>query len=398
MNKKVNVILSDILKPAGGPSGYLYNLLTSLQNNHITDIKLITKGLEQSKKHTQKNQKSNFFKTFENFFKTRVLPSRYNTKRKDKKLYETYLKFFKNEESSLFKSRINHFHNCMDFYYFKKIYPNNTALSIITSHSPQPAYKEFYDGLIYQGYSIKKATEMSLSQKEIDRFAFMNSDYIVFPCEQAVEPYKDFLQEYNISKDKIKYVITSSEKMKYSKTNEEFRKEFSIPENAIVLSYVGRKNHIKGFDLFNELASRFKNDERFYFISAGIGPINPIEMKNFIDIGWTNDPGSIINASNYVVVPNRDTYFDLGVIQAMSLGKTIITTPTGGNKWFMDKDLDFIFFNIDALDSLVETVKTRSVSNAIKNEQFFNEILENDFFALNYSTFYNSILENNLHR
>ncbi|HZF71590.1 glycosyltransferase [Sulfuricurvum sp.] len=390
MNDQVNIILSDVLKPAGGPSGYLYNLRLSLTANNISNIHLIS---FPNSINTPTKNKSKIKIKIENL-KKYFYSADYRIKKIEKGNLNLFSSFFKTFENELKGADINHFHLTKDLYYFKKMYPESNTINILTSHSPQPPYLEVYDILISEGYSQEKAEKIATFQKEIDQFAFINSDFIVFPCEQAVEPYADFLKENNISKEKLKYVITSSEKMKYSKNNDEFRKEYSIPENAIILSYVGRKNHIKGFDVFNDLASRFKHDDRFYFISAGIGPINPIEMKNFIDIGWTNDPGSIINASDYVVVPNRDTYFDLGVIQTMSLGKTIITTPTGGNKWFIDKDLDFIFFNIDELDSLVETIKTRHPSNAKKNEHFFNEILDNNFFAINYSKFYTSILEN----
>lgn len=59
-----------------------------------------------------------------------------------------------------------------------------------------------------------------------------------------------------------------------------------------------------------------------------------MEHERWIEVGWTNDPHSIIAASDVFVLPNKETYFDLIMLEVLSLGKLIVASNTGGNKYF----------------------------------------------------------------
>src|SRR5439155_13376320 len=99
--------------------------------------------------------------------------------------------------------------------------------------------------------------------------------------------------------------------------------------------------------------------------------------------GWTDDPAGLINASDVNIVPNRETYFDLNIIEAMSFAKSIILTETGGNR-FLKKNTNSggLFFiesaNADELAEkiehcyqLKEQLATMGEENKIAYQQYF---------------------------
>ncbi|WP_257125778.1 glycosyltransferase, partial [Arcobacter porcinus] len=311
---------------------------------------------------------------------------------KENKKICKYKIFIYSNLDTLNNADIIHFHTTNDLYYVSKIYDLTKHIVLLTSHSPEPANVELYSALILKGISEKKSIKRKIFQEQIDKFAFETADYLIFPCEEAVSPYHKFINENNIDKKKMKYILTSSEPLIAKISKEDFRFKYNIPNNAKLICYVGRKNYIKGFDIFCQIAEYFKDDVNYYFISAGTGVLQYPLQNNFIDIGWTNDPSSVINSSDLQIIPNRNTYFDLGVIQALSLNTTIITTDTGGNKWFLDKKLNIHFADYNELNSFIDLIKNENIySKDKRNQDFYEKYMNNQDFAKNYQDLYKNI-------
>jgi glycosyltransferase involved in cell wall biosynthesis len=72
--------------------------------------------------------------------------------------------------------------------------------------------------------------------------------------------------------------------------------------------------------------------EDWVFVFAGEKPMTNRDLSNIRYVGYVKDPGSALLAADVVVVPNRHTYFDLGVLEAMSVGANVALSPTGGNR------------------------------------------------------------------
>lgn len=391
MNKPFNIIIKSHLGPVGGPNGYLYNLDASLKESDIDLIRIISTGLTPQKKIRKKNK----LKSLIRFLKLKYTPSsiRYNyIIGKEKKAYD---EFFNSIQKDISDSKINNFHLTNDFYYYKKTQASNLTPTAIMSHSPELPHIELLKALEDNRYSKATATKLFNRQKMIDIYAFKNADYIIFPCEEAVSPYDEFIEKYSIDRNKLRFVITSSRPISFKIPRDEFRAKYHISDDTTVLAYIGRKSKIKGYNIFCQAALNLNKEKDFMFLSAGGGAIKTPKTNNIIDFGWTNDPGSILNACDYVIVPNSDTYFDIAIIQALSLNKTIITTPTGGNRWFVDKNLNMIFIDYDA-DQLTKCIRElRQVSNTL-NKDFFDQYLSNKHFAKNYLDLFNSIINENM--
>lgn len=378
----ISIIFKGILEPKGGPSGYLYNLQESIELNNINDINIISMNESEQ-------QKESFLNKIKSFLKNKIkLPHLLQEKRK----LGFYNKLLNDNLVQIKNSQILHFHTTQDLYYFSKIYDLAKHKVLLMSHSPEVPNIEVFNIFTSQGYSQSEAALKQSLQKEADVFAFQNADYLIFPCEGATNPYENFFAENKIDKSKLRYVITASKPLIPKISTDEFKSKYSIPENRKIISYIGRKNKIKGFDIFCAIAERLKNDYRFYFISAGTGDIAAPIQENFLDIGWTDDPASLVNVTDIQIVPNRDTYFDLGIIQALSLNTKVLTTNTGGNSWFVDKNIDMFFADANNLDSFIKLLddETNYEINK-KNINFYNNVLHNNYFAKNYSDLYKEI-------
>jgi glycosyltransferase involved in cell wall biosynthesis len=107
-------------------------------------------------------------------------------------------------------------------------------------------------------------------------------------------------------------------------------------KGARLVGYLGRYHAHKGFDIFLDLARAAHEHYggRFAFVSAGVGWITPDPISNYADLGWVKaDLGGLVNALDLVVAPNRYSFFDLAMLEAMSLAKPLVTSAHGGNRW-----------------------------------------------------------------
>lgn len=388
----ISIIFNGKLEPKGGPSGYLFNLKESLELNNIKNIKIISnEEINKNKNYKYNHFKKYFLKIFP-FIKKLILliiPNFFIEKIK----FFLFRKFLIRNKDLINSSQIIHFHTTKDMYYFSKIFNLRDFIVVLTSHSPEPTYMEIFDVFKSRGYSSKYCIRQQNIQRAIDIFSFRNSNYLVYPCQGAVNPYKSFFEEFNIEyKNKLKYVLTASKPLIPKVTIDEYKKKYSIPMNKKIVCYVGRKNSIKGFDIFCNIAIKMLNNDDYFFVSAGIGEISAPFQKNFFDIGWTDDPASLINISDVVIVPNRDTYFDLGIIQTLSLNKPIITTDTGGNSWFKDKDINLFFASSTDINDFIRILESNIlfIENK-KNYEIYNNYFMNNDFALNYLNLYSDI-------
>lgn len=372
-----NMVIYDYLVKKGGPSGYLYNL------KDCDKINIVSRGILTTEELNKKKEKKFIF--LRNLLKKYKGLFRKNKKRKN---------FFIANRDILEKSSLNHFHTTTTFHHAKHTL-NLENINVLMTHSPQPTYLELSDSLNKSDLSEKEIEKRIIKQKEIDIFSLKNSDYVVFPCAEALSPYKNFFDEINFDYKKLRYVLTGVEPLSFNLSKELFLEENNISRKKKIVSYIGRKNKIKGFDRFIELAKKFQDNDNILFICAGVGMDCP-KLKNILDFGWTTDPGSIINASDFVIVPNRDTYFDINMIQILSIGTPVITTPTGGNRWFENKEnLNMFFFNDDQeLALLLEKNINKELKKDV-NIEFYNNNFTIDIFCKNYVTLFDSLKKDN---
>lgn len=388
MKENEVLIYKDInmLKPIGGPNGYVYNLKKGLDELKIENIEFINSTYIQKENRVHvilkniKNLLPNFIKT--NINNIRHYKSIMNGKKENNNIEFNNYKFI-------------HFHSTFDMYSVKDTLVNYKGKVILTSHSPKPAYQEVIDSCIDK-YTINSIKEKYNNLAQVDEYAFNRADYIIFPCEEAEEPYYNQWDKYKSIKEenktKYRYIPTGIIECKAKVSKDEIRERYNIPSDAFLISYVGRHNEVKGYDRLKEIATKILKDNKdIYFIIAGKEePLYKIENEKWIEVGWTNDPHSIIGASDLFILPNRETYFDLILLEVMSLGVPILASYTGGNKYFKkyeNSGMEFFENEEDAINKIInfsQLSKNEIENIGNKNKKIYEQDFNEEKFAKNY--------------
>jgi glycosyltransferase involved in cell wall biosynthesis len=167
-----------------------------------------------------------------------------------------------------------------------------------------------------------------------------------------------------------------------------------------VICFNGRHQPVKGYDLLATVAKELLTTNlEMVFLITGKEDIPPVvDHPRWIQTGWTSEPQNFLDASDLVVVPNRETYFDLNVLQALALGKPVLLSQTGGNNFFHTFNAKGILF----LPELTTDALRQAINGAYSNrhqlaqqasalKQLFQEHFTAARFAADYHRFYLSM-------
>ena len=258
------------------------------------------------------------------------------------------------------KYDIVHFHDTNSLYYAMGDLKEYKGKVLLQSHSPQPLAEEQYEKMDKKlRFFFPFAKQM---YKRMDRIAFERADYLIFPCPEAEDPYKKSLDYFNgihqTRPDVFKYVLTGIPVSTAKRSRKQVCDELNIPISDFIITYVGRHNEIKGFDLLKSIANGlFTHHTNMWVISAGKEePIKRLEYQQWKEIGWTTDAHSYISAADVFILPNRETYFDIVMLEVLSLGKIVVASRTGGNKFFEKNQLKGVFL-YDTVDDAIEIIQ-----------------------------------------
>ena len=365
------------IRPVGGPSGYLYNLCHGLNDIGFKDY--CTLDCESMHRIASSDGLKKHIPMFiRELHRVSYYMTQYNMKREinSKALECDYI----------------HFHSTTDLFQVRDSLDEYKGKILLTSHTPQASYLEKIE-MVRTG--IQKLFSRQLRKLEmIDHFAFSKADYIIFPCVESEEPYFKLWKNYKALRnaDKIRYVPTGIIKCEAKVSSSYIRAQYGIPSDAFVISYVGRHNEIKGYTLLKQVGEELlsKNPNIWFLVAGKEEPYKGLKNKRWIEIGWTDDPHSIINAADLFILPNQETYFDLILLEVLCLAKPVIISNTGGNRLFskFDDSGIFIFNTMDDIKSAVEYLiglnKSELYSLGSKNHSIYIEHFTETVFAKAY--------------
>lgn len=380
------------LKPTGGPSGYLYNIRRYVKNNGIENIMFLSDIINLDELKQKKYD----------FFILKVFKKIFDFFKKSNNL--NILLFIKTISSKKQYKKINidlnnfdyiHFHTTYEFTKYLDFLQEKdfTGKTILTTHTPKPTFLE----IIEDWYRLKVdyiPAKMLASLKKIDLIAFEQADLLLFPDPSALEAYRvwDDFDKIETTKN-FKFIPTGINSVNFREEKSSILKKYNIPNESFIISYVGRHNETKGFDLLKKfgevILNKYKN---IYFLIAGKEqPIQGLDHDRWIEVGWTNDPFSIINACDIFILPNRVTFFDLILLEVMALDKPVMLSNTGGNKCFFDKHLDLYYFEGSDLKSMINTFETK-ISNKNFNNKLNKRYIDNNLKISHYVKKYLDLL------
>lgn len=378
----------NLLEPIGGPTGYLYNLHKEVLKENVNFIDFL-----DNKKAKRKMFVKKIYKKL-----PKSIQKKYKDSKRNRNKYNIIDMVFSNSHKNaicdLNKYDVVHFHNTLDMYMAKDSLESYNGKVIITSHSPKAFFKEIIEDRLSKEEYLKRKDE--LDKLEImDEYAFNKAHYIMFPCEEAEEPYYNSWEKYaDIKKrniDKYIYIPTGILPIEVNQSKEEIRKRYNIPQDAFVISYVGRHNVVKGYDQLKIIGEKIlEKYANAYFLNAGTEkPLSGLNNKRWIEVGWTDKPYEIINASDLFILPNKETYFDLILLEVLSIGKAVLLTSTGGNKYFKQfSESGLFYYNYDDIDQalkqfdLIYNSNTKELGS--KNKKMFMNNFTIDIFTKKY--------------
>lgn len=387
--KKVLIYMQEgVLAKTGGPIGYNYALKSQLDKMGVQNIHYLPGGAPFKPGLGKKLKNSwygNVLKSVKDFFRW------------------TKAMYFASEKPTvdLNDYDIVHFHSCFSMYSVRKSLANYKGKVLLTSHSPRVSYQELMGMLTPWGQ--KHLAWYYKKMVRFDQYAFNRADYVVFPCEDAEEPYFNTWPEFekikNKKKDDFRYVLTGTYQCSPKLSKKEVCDKYGIPEDAFIVCYVGRHNDVKGYDQLKLIGEKLlEQNEKLYFLNAGEEyPLKGLDHPRWKEVGWTNDPHSIIAAADVFVLPNKETYFDLIMLEVLSLGKIVVASHTGGNKFFVDKAGKGILTYKDRDEAVASILDIARLSNQEKdaleqnNREFFNKNFSLEIFANNYVKLYESL-------
>lgn len=376
------------IRPVGGPRGYLYNLRAGLERfGH--------EGLEVSYLPPSTMESNPIRKLLKDWTPTRFK----NIKRLHKMM--SYPAKTVAPRVNFDEFDIIHFHQVEDLFFVREVLESYHGKVILTSHTPCAPQREWLSRLDARDIATHRVELQQLD--DVVAFAFDRADYIVFPCPEAEEPYYHTWREYdsihNKNISKYKYIYTGIDKCSVNQSRLDIRRKYDIPEEDFVISYAGRHNRIKGYDRLIEVSPTLLSDIHTHVMVAGRpGAIPSPRNARWVEIGWTNDPYSIIAASDVFVLPNRETYFDLAMLEALSLGVPVVASNTGGNKVFSHLGPNGVLL-VNEEEELADAIGgLRGMSNSERrylgelNLSIYEKYFTKDVFAHNYVKLIESML------
>ncbi len=332
---------------AGGPPGYLANLrygLDRIPNPDYFEIELWA-----LKKQPENHRKSKWKDFINNHRFLRYLSANYFSK-SERRWFRNYVRFLKGIDEQLIQDEViekiknenikmvhcNYVIDAIKVINTLKIKKIQNVKVVLTSHMPEAPSSENYSLAVEMGYSEKKASEFRKLWEHIEERAFCESDILIFPSKEAMEPYEETLPDFKewIRDKDVRFFQTGAKALETAKTKEELKKQFCVPAGKNVVVYIGRHNEVKGYDVFIEAGKKVlsKRDDTLFLVGGKANNlIPPPRNQNWRELGWIN-PAEVLKIADVFVLSNKRTYFDLILLEAMSTGTPIIASNTGGNK------------------------------------------------------------------
>lgn len=375
------------LSPAGGPLGVGYYIYEEAKR--ALDHEICFLRSDDKVKETEARQKKILYK-FPRI--TKIVRTIRHIREYRKMLYSP-----EDTPGKFDDYDIVHFHSTSDMYKQRENLKSYKGKTILTSHSPIPLAQELYAACAtkFERHFFKKRI---VEFEKMDTWSFMNADYIIFPCPDAEEPYFNNWDKYKsikeAKKDCYRYVLTGISPKEAEVSKADIRSKYGVDKNDFVVVYVGRHNEVKGYGNLKQLGMRMLNGKNnIKFLIAGREePLTRLEDPAWIEIGFTKDPYSVISAGDVFVLPNNETYFDLVFIEVLSLGKIVVASRTGGNRYYEKAGVKgvFLYDTLEEAEKLIEAIKAMPKEEKLaleqSNKNFYKKHLTGKAFYDNYKT------------
>lgn len=391
------------VRPGGGPGGYLFNLRTGLSLSPDERIKIVATSHEsevRSHYGSYTPVKMALGKVLSGSLVPRV------SQRKQVRRWTKPLNVDAETSRVLKRSQVLVFHTVRQAYQYLtqgSLGRQSGQQIYIMNHGPTDFSTELAEGRAMRWGSREDWYRVRAKWAVLELKTYRLVDGLIAPCRAALEAYFEFDRgmQQEFRQVPVYELRTGAPQLNATLPKEKLAAELGIPADAFVIGFFGRYHTHKGYDLFIEVAkvAVAKGDRRFVFLSAGEGLVQPPKgLGNFMDLGWqSKNLPEYINYVDLVLAPNRYNYFDLMILEAMSLGKAVLTSARGGNTCFDDSAAGVIRIDdlspegiYDHLSRLANRSRLRELGRA--NKAAYERVYNLETFAKRHSAFADYVL------
>jgi glycosyltransferase involved in cell wall biosynthesis len=347
------------IRPGGGPSGYLYNLRSGVGADHPL-VRVVCPT--ESEDRYFDGSRATGLKVKIGQLMPRTVAARLFLQRQIWD-WNQPLDFEAAVLDAITSARVVVFHNPV---LARRYLVNGGRRSgqkvYVMPHGPTDFAAETVQSRIFQYGETAFWQQARIRLAKLELETYQLADGILAPCRQALDGYFDFdPQMQAVLRQVSVYELPSGvAAMQAKRSRSEVLNALGISPDKQIVGYFGRYHPHKGFDYFCEVVKEAarRGDERFMFISAGAGAIlPPTDLPNYKDLGWQKEGlPDLIAAANLVLSPNRYTYFDLMILEAMSLGRPILTSANGGNLYLQEHCVGVTCFTDPSPSALYESL------------------------------------------
>ncbi len=324
------------IRPGGGPSGYGFNLQRALAT-YTTDtppIRILAPKQYAIGKPQKVSWRFNLLRKVPRGLAAYLLLARYWWASKN---VLRIMGFSPNALEEVRSAQVLVFHDFrLARAYLSSIGRQPKQKVLIMPHSPTDLSAEIVENWRSSLGPSPVWAKVHRTLAEVEFQALLSCDGILVPCVHSLASYfsDDSKKREQLLSLRIYEVLSGVEERRAFRSREEVLTSLGISPDRKVIGFFGRYHPHKGYDLFSQAAqlAHQSGDQELFFVSAGSGPLaSPKGLPNYKDLGYvTSGLGDLLAAVDLVVVPNRVHYFDLLVLEALSLGKVVLTSPVGG--------------------------------------------------------------------
>lgn len=329
------------VRPGGGPAGYLWNLKSSL-NTYNTNMIIPINIVPLYSNHTEYPRVNfSYVRQFATIKSLRLFMAIYGALRRRTRKLPRQFSFHREAEVLVLHST--------DFAYrFIRTYGKADKCGqrlFVMPHAPTDETEEAI--LSWAAIFGEDPTQSYLHwlrrlMAEAELSVFEHVEGIIVPCVESLEAYFVYDPvlrnrfERRLRQLTIFEIPTGVVPLPLSNLDRyNARIKLGLPQEKIVIAYLGRYHKHKGFPLFRELVEYADSKEdNFYFVSAGKGNERVPKAKKYKNLGWVNREqlSDLMVAVDVVLYPNSVAYFDLALLESMSVGKVLFVRNVGGHR------------------------------------------------------------------
>ncbi|MFZ2322770.1 MAG: glycosyltransferase family 4 protein [Ignavibacteriaceae bacterium] len=259
-------------------------------------------------------------------------------------------------------------HSVKLFTYCKK-----NKINIIHSHH---RYFDFLSYLVSKFLNVKTIT--SVHSKVHDKKMFSYKADVLIACSNAIKYH--LINNFKIAESRISIIYNpvDSDEVLIRKTMTNLLDELKIPEEKLIIGYVGRLNFKeKGVDILLKAFQHIIKDRNdFHLIIMGNG-IDKKNIEYFIAISKIpatlieaqEDVYDYINLFDVFVLPSRIESFGMVILEAGLMKKTVIASNVDGIPEIIDDGENGLLFesgnSIDLGNKILKIIDDKKLANQL---------------------------------